>query len=59
MASDLIPAISWGLMISVAQNRILQAPHLLLFPGAALAITVFGFLVMGDVLRDAFDPKGR
>lgn len=54
-----IPAISWGLMISVAQDRILQAPHLLLFPGAALAITVFGFLVMGDVLRDAFDPKGR
>jgi len=46
-------------MISQAQTRILQAPHLLFFPGMALAITVFGFLVMGDALRDAFDPKGR
>lgn len=54
-----LPAVSWGLMISQAQSRILQAPHLLLFPGMALAITVFGFLVMGDALRDAFDPKGR
>ena len=54
-----LPAVSWGLMISEAQSRILQAPHLLFFPGAALAITVFGFLVMGDALRDAFDPKGR
>ncbi len=54
-----LPAISWGLMISQAQDRILQVPHLLFFPGMALAITVFGFLVMGDVLRDAFDPKGR
>ncbi len=54
-----LPNISWGLMISEAQDRILQVPHLLFFPGMALAITVFGFLVMGDVLRDAFDPKGR
>lgn len=53
------PAISWGLMISAAQDRILQAPHLLFFPGLFLAVTVFGFLVMGDMLRDAFDPKGR
>ncbi len=53
------PAVSWGLMISEAQTFVRQVPSLLLFPGAALAITVFGFLVMGDVLRDAFDPKGR
>ncbi len=53
------PAISWGLMISDAQARVLQAPHLLFFPGLFLAITVFGFLVMGDMLRDAFDPKGH
>lgn len=53
------PAVSWGLMISEAQRLVLQVPHLLLFPGAALALTVFSFLVMGDVLRDAFDPKGR
>lgn len=53
------PAISWGLMISSAQSRVLQAPHLLFFPGMALAITVFGFMMMGDVLQSAFDPKGR
>ncbi|MGF1662732.1 MAG: ABC transporter permease [Kineosporiaceae bacterium] len=54
-----LPAISWGLMLSVAQNRILQAPHLLLFPGLFLSVTVLAFLVMGDQLRDALDPKLR
>lgn len=53
------PAISWGLMISTAQDFIITAPHLLFFPGLFLAVTVFGFILMGDVLRDAFDPKGR
>ncbi len=54
-----LPAISWGLMINVAQTRILQAPHLLLFPGAFLSVTVFSFILMGDALRDALDPKLR
>jgi ABC-type dipeptide/oligopeptide/nickel transport system permease subunit len=54
-----LPAISWGLMISVAQNRILEAPHLLLFPGLFLSVTVFSFILMGDALRDALDPKLR
>lgn len=54
-----LPAISWGLMISGAQTRILSAPHLLLFPGAFLSVTVFGFILMGDSLRDALDPKSR
>jgi ABC-type dipeptide/oligopeptide/nickel transport system permease subunit len=54
-----LPNISWGLMISVAQLRILQAPHLLLFPGAFLSATVFSFILMGDALRDALDPKLR
>jgi len=54
-----LPAISWGLMISVAQNRILTAPHLLLFPGAFLSVTVFTFILMGDALRDALDPRLR
>ena len=35
-----LPAISWGLMISVAQNRILAFPHLLFFPGIFLSLTV-------------------
>ena len=54
-----LPAISWGLMISVAQNRILTAPHLLLFPGLFLSATVFSFILMGDALRDALDPRLR
>jgi oligopeptide transport system permease protein len=54
-----LPSISWGLMISLAQRRLLQAPHLLLFPGLFLSITIFAFILMGDALRDAFDPKLR
>ena len=53
------PAVSWGLMISNAQQRLLQAPHLLLFPGAFLSVAVFSFILMGDALRDALDPKLR
>lgn len=54
-----LPAISWGLMINGAQDRILQAPHLLLFPALFLSLTVFSFILMGDALRDALDPKLR
>jgi len=54
-----LPAISWGLMISNAQTRILASPHLLFFPGLFLSLTVFAFILMGDALRDALDPKLR
>lgn len=54
-----LPAISWGLMINNAQDRILQTPHLLLFPGIFLSLTVLGFLLLGDVVRDALDPRTR
>jgi ABC-type dipeptide/oligopeptide/nickel transport system permease subunit len=54
-----LPAISWGLMISAAQSRLLSAPHLLLFPGLFLSLTVLAFVLMGDALRDAFDPRLR
>jgi oligopeptide transport system permease protein len=54
-----LPAISWGLAITNAQSRLLQAPHLLLFPGAFLSTTVLSFILMGDALRDALDPKLR
>jgi ABC-type dipeptide/oligopeptide/nickel transport system permease subunit len=54
-----LPAISWGLMISTAQQRIVTAPYLLVFPGAFLSVTVFSFILMGDALRDALDPKLR
>ncbi len=54
-----LPAISWGLMISKAQRYILRAPHLLFFPGVFLSVAVFSFIVMGDALRDALDPRLR
>jgi len=54
-----LPAISWGLMISTARTRILASPHLLFFPGLFLSVTVFAFILMGDALRDALDPKLR
>ena len=54
-----LPSISWGLMISNADDRILTSPHLLLFPGLVLSVTVFAFILLGDVLRDALDPKLR
>jgi oligopeptide transport system permease protein len=54
-----LPAISWGLMISDAQYRIADSPHLLLFPGVFLSLTVLSFILMGDALRDALDPKLR
>ncbi|MFD9575460.1 ABC transporter permease [Streptomyces sp. NPDC059982] len=53
------PEISWGLMVSDAQARFLQAPHMLLFPAAALSITVLAFIMVGDAVRDALDPKLR
>lgn len=54
-----LPAISWGLMLSQAQYRILSAPHLLFFPGLFLSVAVFSFILLGDALRDALDPKLR
>ncbi len=54
-----LPAISWGLMINSSVNRILQAPHLLLFPGLFLSLLALAFIVMGDALRDALDPRLR
>jgi len=54
-----LPAISWGLMLAAAQNRLRTDPHLLLFPGLFLSITVFAFILLGDALRDALDPRLR
>jgi oligopeptide transport system permease protein len=54
-----LPAISWGLMISVAQFRILEYPHLLFFPAIFLVVMVFSFILLGDALRDALDPRSR
>jgi oligopeptide transport system permease protein len=53
------PVVSWGVMISEAQTYLRVAPWLLLFPGAFLIVTVLAFVMLGDAVRSAFDPKGR
>ncbi len=53
------PAISWGLQLSNAQTEFQTNPHLLLFPAAFLAVTVLSFIVLGDALQDALDPRSR
>lgn len=51
-----LPAISWGLQLAAAQHHIGQAPHLLI-PGAFVMLAVLGFVLVGEALRDALDPR--
>lgn len=55
------PAISWGLAISEASGigLIRAAPHMLIFPSIFLSLTVLAFIMLGDAIRDALDPKLR
>ncbi|MFG1948926.1 ABC transporter permease [Nonomuraea sp. NPDC048826] len=53
------PDISWGLMIADARNRFLEAPLPLVFPAVFLSVTVLAFIMLGDAVRDALDPKLR
>ncbi|WP_332898782.1 MULTISPECIES: ABC transporter permease [unclassified Haladaptatus] len=51
------PNPSWGLMIDTGRDFIQTAPWMIIFPGMAIAITVIGFNMLGDGLRDVLDPK--
>ncbi|MDQ4123007.1 MAG: ABC transporter permease [Acidobacteriota bacterium] len=55
------PAPSWGTMIEEARglDTLANAPHVLLFPGIAIALTVLAFNFIGDGLRELLDPKQR
>jgi peptide/nickel transport system permease protein len=53
------PIPSWGKMLADAQTMIALAPHVALVPGLAIVITVLGVNLMGDGLRDVFDPRLR
>lgn len=53
------PTPSWGRMLADSQTMISFAPHLALFPGFAILLTVLGLNLMGDGLRDIFDPRIR
>jgi ABC-type dipeptide/oligopeptide/nickel transport system permease subunit len=51
------PNPEWGTMLGIERNSVFNAPHLLLFPGLAIIITVLAFNLLGDGLRDALDPR--
>jgi peptide/nickel transport system permease protein len=53
------PAPSWGSMLYTAQRFLSGQPWMAIWPGLAIFITVLSFNLLGDGLRDAFDPKGR
>ena len=53
------PMPSWGRMLADAQTMVSFAPHLALIPGTAIILTVLGLNLMGDGMRDIFDPKLR
>jgi ABC-type dipeptide/oligopeptide/nickel transport system permease subunit len=50
------PTAEWGSMLASERNNLFTAPHLVFFPGIAIMITVLGFNLMGDGMRDALDP---
>ncbi|MCI0416386.1 ABC transporter permease [bacterium] len=50
------PEPSWGNMLSDAKNHLMDAPYLTIFPGLAIFISVLSFNLVGDSLRDRFDP---
>ncbi|MEO6362597.1 MAG: ABC transporter permease subunit, partial [Caldimonas sp.] len=51
------PTPSWGRMLNDAQTQLFRAPELAVYPGVAIALTVLGLNLMGDGLRDLFDPR--
>jgi ABC-type dipeptide/oligopeptide/nickel transport system permease subunit len=51
------PYPEWGSMLGQERSSVLNAPHLLIFPGVAIMLTVLAFNLVGDGLRDALDPR--
>ncbi len=53
------PEPSWGGMLARAREQLMVAPWIAIYPGIALFVTVLGFNMLGDGLRDLLDPQGR
>lgn len=53
------PAASWGAMLNDGRSHLFDAPHLVLFPAAAVMLAVLAFNFIGDALRDLLDPRSR
>jgi peptide/nickel transport system permease protein len=53
------PEPEWGFMLSSSRDLISRAPWMMIFPGLAIAITVLGFNLLGDGIREVLDPRQR
>jgi ABC-type dipeptide/oligopeptide/nickel transport system permease subunit len=53
------PTASWGRMLDEARQQLVRSPHLAVFPGLAIFLTVYSFNMFGDALRDILDPRLR
>jgi len=53
------PMPSWGTMLNYGRTHLLDAPHLTIFPGLAIAVLVLGFSLLGDGVRDRLEPGAR
>jgi ABC-type dipeptide/oligopeptide/nickel transport system permease subunit len=51
------PTAEWGAMLGAERGQVFTAPHLVFFPGFMIMLTVLGFNLLGDGLRDALDPR--
>jgi peptide/nickel transport system permease protein len=51
------PQPEWGFMLASGRNLISRAPWIMIFPGSAIALTVLGFNLLGDGIREALDPR--
>jgi ABC-type dipeptide/oligopeptide/nickel transport system permease subunit len=51
------PIAEWGSMIGADRNLLFSSPHVVIFPGIAITMTVLAFNLVGDGLRDALDPR--
>lgn len=53
------PTASWGVMLNDSRAHLFDAPHLVIFPAAAVMLAVLSFNFIGDALRDYLDPRSR
>lgn len=53
------PTPEWGAMLGEGRGSVFTAPHIVIFPGIAIMLTVLGFNLLGDGLRDSLDPRLR
>lgn len=53
------PAPEWGALVATGKTYLRSAPHLVIFPGIVISLTVMALSLFGDALRDALDPRER